>query len=807
MARHAWFFREHGHLLRDRLLYLPNPTFGNPAWADADLRVLVARLSSFRDVDRSSTHLVLARELRRAVPHAFLDLAFLPVPEDRALFERHGIPFLVGTQSHRAVDEFDLVLVSNSCLPELVNLPFLLSRSHVPVWSRERDEEWPLVVLGGSNAAAAAATVKPDGDAMADALFFGEGEGAVGAIAVSARDSRGMPKLERREAMARATEGLWPAGDPARAVRRAVAPADWFGRQGDEAPILPGAEAGTARLQITRGCTSRCAFCFEGHDRGRFRAGRTDDLLAAARDLKRRTGASTVEVASLNFNTHPDVAGLLAGLHRTFALVNPMSQRVDILARTPGLVELELAADKRSFTLGVEGVSAAMRAYLRKRLDDADLWRCLDLLSRRGVREVKLFYVVTGRETDRDLAEFALFVKELRRRGERAPARPRTVFSAGMLVRMPFTPLAFDPVPLEEAAWRRICGRLKSTCETHGFEFRMAMRWTEWLLSQLAALGGHRVHGLLERLAARGLVYDAELPRGARTVIEEWCREEPGALAELAADKSADHPFPFAFLAGPPSRSTLRASWEAGVRERDALRATAGRTPPPVTLPIPRAASPLPAATQALHAILAAKRRPAVRHVRVEVPREAHGFGGEWLDAWLARAAFLAHPELVDEVLSVREALVAPWCGALLPAAWHGATVATVTAREWSDAAARAFGPEVAGFAPGVFASLEIEVDLPHEVFPWAAEGIAAWLREDRAPATVSRSGTGWSIALPEAWRKRRALLGGGWRDTGAGLVVAMRVGPRFDLPGFLAGVAGPEAARLAAVRIAGVEI
>ncbi|MCX7029970.1 MAG: radical SAM protein [Spirochaetes bacterium] len=522
MPRHEGFFREHGHLLRDRLLYLPNPTFGNPAWADAELRVLVVRLSSFRDVDRSSTHLVLAREIRRGLERAFVDLAFLPVPDDRALLERHGVPLLAGTQSHRTIEEFDLVLVSTSCLPELVNLPFLLARSHVPVWSRDRDEEWPIIVLGGSNAAAAHSTVTESGDAMADALFFGEGEDAVGALAAACRDTRGRPKPDRLEAMARAVDGLWPAGDLSRPVRRASAPAGALERQGDGVvPLLPGAENGTARLEITRGCPSRCAFCFEGRDRGRFRAGDEAGLLAAARSLKAATGATTLEVASLNFNTHPRIAGLLEGFHRTFALVNPMSQRVDILARTPGLVDLELAADKRSFTLGVEGISPSMRAFLGKRLDDADLWRCLDLLARRGVRELKLFFILTGRENEPDLADFAGFVKELRRRGSRAEAQPRTIFSFGLLVRMPFTPLAFDPVPLDEAAWRRISGRLKSACETNGFEFRVAMGWTDWIFSQLAALGGYRVHGLLETLADRGCVYDAELARPAQPLIEE----------------------------------------------------------------------------------------------------------------------------------------------------------------------------------------------------------------------------------------------------------------------------------------------
>jgi hypothetical protein len=375
-----------------------------------------------------------------------------------------------------------------------------------------------------------------------------------------------------------------------------------------------------------------------------------------------------------------------------------------------------------------------------------------------------------------------------------------------MLVRMPFTPLAFDPVPLDEAAWRRISGRVKSACETNGFEFRMAMGWTDWIFSQLAALGGYRVHGLLETLAARGCVYDAELAREARPVIEEWCRDHPEALAELTAEKRADHLFPFAFLEGPPTRSTLWGCYEASMRGRETLRKSASRAAPPPVTPLPAAASPMAGATAALAGVVARKRRLAAVHVRVTIPPEAAGFGSEWLNAWLARRLFREHPELVDAVLSVREALIEPWCGARLVSPWHGATVAAVTAWEWGDEASRVYERAPAGFEPGVFSTLDLEVDLPHVVFPWAAEGIAAWLRNDRAPATVRRVDETWTIELPEAWMKRRSLLGGGWRDTGGGIVVSIRVGRKFDLPAFLSGVAGPEAARLARVRVAGFE-
>ena len=180
MSMHDDFFRVRGHRLRDARLYEPNPTFANPSWGAAPLRLLIVRLSAFADVERSTPHLFLAQEVRREVPGAFIDMAFLPCPADQGLFRENGVPLCTGTQSHRSLDEFSLVFVSNSHLLELANLPHLLAGSGAPVWASARGGQWPPIVLGGSNAAAAHAIVRPDGDCMADAIFFGEAEGRAG---------------------------------------------------------------------------------------------------------------------------------------------------------------------------------------------------------------------------------------------------------------------------------------------------------------------------------------------------------------------------------------------------------------------------------------------------------------------------------------------------------------------------------------------------------------------------------------------------------------------------------------------------
>ena len=126
------------HKLRDFRLFQPNPTFGNPGWEDAGFRTLILRLSPFADVERSTPHLFLAQEIRAAFPDGYIDMAFLPAEQDRRSLKAAGLPLILGTQSHRSLGDFDLVLVSNSWLLEQANLPFLLSRSGVPLWSSER---------------------------------------------------------------------------------------------------------------------------------------------------------------------------------------------------------------------------------------------------------------------------------------------------------------------------------------------------------------------------------------------------------------------------------------------------------------------------------------------------------------------------------------------------------------------------------------------------------------------------------------------------------------------------------------------
>src|SRR5262245_10727496 len=63
-----------------------------------DARVLFVRLSTYENTGYSFTHQMLY-QVAAEVEGVFPDLAYLPPQPDAAIFQRDGVPWLLGTQS------------------------------------------------------------------------------------------------------------------------------------------------------------------------------------------------------------------------------------------------------------------------------------------------------------------------------------------------------------------------------------------------------------------------------------------------------------------------------------------------------------------------------------------------------------------------------------------------------------------------------------------------------------------------------------------------------------------------------------
>jgi len=868
MSDYTDFVRQNLHRFQQCEAFLPlaNPTFDNPDFQAAAYRVLIARLSPFQDVDRSIPHLFLAREVRQALPHAFIDMAFLPAAGDRDLFEQEGIPPLIGVQSLRSADEFDLVLISNAYTLELINLPYLLIRSGIPLFSSQRGPEWPIVILGGSNAMATQAIVREDGDSLVDGIFFGEGEGMVGNLARAWAENRHADKQQTLEETARWVPGLWVAGshcpnlsdrsdaDQSRTVKAILGtPEARFLPLAY--PILNSPEAHTASLQITYGCPAFCAFCFEGYDRKPYRELPLPDILSAARQIKRAQGVEELNLYSFNFNTHQDILEMILELHRLFDQVSLKSQRLDVLQKTGYLLEAEVEADKRNFTLGIEGISARMRAWLHKSLPSETITDLLDRLLALKVRQVKLFYILTGHETDADIAEFRHFLKWLKETRRSRKRRVRVVFSFGLLIRMPFTPLRYDRLFLDEHAWRPLIGQVKSACETNGFEFRLAFDWPAYCVSQVLALGGYWLVEPIVTLARAGYCFDTTLPPAYWDGLRGWM-EKAGHWSEtFLGEKGPDYPFALAFVASGISDAFLYRQYQEARRhlasevdsgyclgsdgeaghclgcgacadeeQRQAITHHQIRQPERTDAFYPR-----PYMAQ-LREVMARKRRlrPAYFLVRLD-PLLAGGLP-ELLDAFVFRDILAGYPELVDNLLAVRESLFTvrpndrrfPTMGGetvFALKAWDVEALETSFGRTETRffgknlVSTRIVGP-VEGFTPGAFTQLHLDMHLPGKFFPEPRARLEEYLRSAYLPYSLRREsarprGVRYRFDLPAKALKKKILFDGFFEiredEHGGGLFASLDIGPKFDLLAFLRTFGEENLSRHARLEVSGI--
>jgi len=800
-------------------VFLPfsNPTFHNPEFQDAPYRVLIVRLSPFRDVDRSVPHLFLFQEIRRALPGAFIDVAFFPSAVERALSEQEGISCLIGVQSLRSADEFDLILISNAYTLELVNLPYLLIRCGFPLFSSQRGSEWPVLILGGSNAMATQSIIRQDGDCLVDGIFFGEGEGRVTRMLSLLVGTRGDKRAKLEQAALR-IDGFWAAGS-LRPVSKAVFCEPEARFLPVEYPLLNSPEVHTANLQITYGCPAFCAFCFEGYERKPYRELPLSDLLSIARQIKRAQGNEELNLYSFNLNTHQDILEMLLALHRLFERVSFKSQRVDILQRAGYLLEAEVEADKRSFSLGIEGISERQRVRLHKGLSTVDIMRLLERLFTLKIRKVKLFYVLTGHETAADVTEFRQFLKYLKGVRRSRNRGIRVIFGFGLLIRMPFTPLRYDRLFLDEGGWRPLIGQIKSACETNGFEFRLAFDWQAYCVAQVLALGGYWLVDPIVALAQRGHCFDAALSPGYWDELKRWMMMHGHWSDAFLGEKGPDYPFALAFVRSDISPEFLYRQYQEAQSGKDSGYCLGIGDQPGTCLGCGACLSVEQRETMVRHQIrlpdagpymaslretMARKRRLQPVYYLVHLDPLLAGVLPEFLNAFVFKGILGRYPELVENLLAVRESLFTRrpnddrfplMSGETVFAlkAWDADALQSALAKllEYPSSGFQIVGP-ADGFTPGAFTRMHLDVHLPVDLFPEPRRALEQYLREAYLPYSLRRDGPHpgrrgrYRFQVPSKGIKKRILFGGFFETTEGGFHASLDVGSKFNLRALL---------------------
>jgi radical SAM family uncharacterized protein len=397
-------------------------------------------------------------------PAIVAERAFLPDGEELSEYRRTDQP-LLSLESLTPLLKFDLLAFSLSFENDYLNILTILDMSKIPLMSKERGENYPLILAGGITT-----FMNPEPLAnFIDCFLFGEGEVILKKFLQTYLDLplSTVKKEETLRILASEVEGVYcPSlykveykGDgtiasfepltpsiPSRV--KAVKQVPFNGPLRRSRIITPFTEfSDTILVELNRGCGIGCRFCAAGYMYRPPRVIEEEEIFTSFEKIlaeKNRIGLISPSVSDV-----PGIERLTSFILDRGGEFSVSSLRADSL--TKGLIENLKRSGQKTLTIAPETGSERLRKVINKKLTTEEITEAIILIAGTGFFHIKLYFMIgLPTETGKDIKDIIGLVKSIRHylikesKGRKRIGRIR--LSINCFVPKPFTPFQWFPM-------------------------------------------------------------------------------------------------------------------------------------------------------------------------------------------------------------------------------------------------------------------------------------------------------------------------------------------------------------------------